>query len=108
MNDATFLHIQTMKDGEGNYIWQPGLTLDAPDVLIGKKVVIEDNLADIGSGAFPIYFGNWKRAYTIVDRFGIRVLRDPYTNKPYIMFYTTKRVGGGILMYEALKALKTS
>jgi len=106
LNDATFLHVQKMKDGNGNYIWTPGLTLGAPDTLIGKEVVIEDNLADIGSATFPIYFGNWQRAYTIVDRFGIRVLRDPYTDKPNILFYTTKRVGGGVVMYEGLKALK--
>jgi len=61
---------------------------------------------DIENNAFPLYFGNFKRAYLILDRFGIRVLRDPYSSKPYILFYTTKRVGGGIVMYEAMKTLK--
>jgi HK97 family phage major capsid protein len=106
MNDATCEKIRLLKDGEGNYLWRPGLMEDRPDVLLGKPVEYDDNVADIGANAYPLFFGNFKRAYLIIDRFGIRVLRDPYTNKPYIHFYTTKRVGGGIVMYEALKALK--
>lgn len=108
MNDNTLLHIRKFKDGEGNYLWRPGLLEGAPDTLLGKPVEIDDNVADIGAGAYPIYFANFKRAYLIVDRFGIRVLRDPYSSKPYILFYTTKRVGGGIVMYEAIKALKVA
>lgn len=106
MNDATQAVIRKFKDGEGNYLWRPGLAEGAPNVLLGKPVEIDDNIADIGAGKYPIFYGNFKRAYLIIDRFGIRVLRDPYTNKPYVHFYTTKRVGGGIVMYEALKALK--
>lgn len=106
MNDTTCAKIRTLKDGEGNYLWRPGLAEGAPDVLLGKPVDYDDNVDDIGAGKYPVWFGNWKRAYLIVDRFGIRVLRDPYTNKPYVHFYTTKRVGGGVVMYEALKALK--
>lgn len=108
MNDNTLLHIRKFKDGEGNYLWRPGLLEGQPDTLLGKPVEIDDNVADIGAGAYPIYFANFKRAYLIVDRFGIRVLRDPYSSKPYILFYTTKRVGGGIVMYEAIKALKVA
>jgi HK97 family phage major capsid protein len=108
MNDATMLHIRKFKDGNGNYLWQPGLQPGAIDTLLGKPLEIDDNVADIGAGAYPIYFANFKRAYLIVDRFGIRVLRDPYSSKPYILFYTTKRVGGGIVMYEAIKALKVA
>lgn len=108
MNDTTLGHIRKFKDGQGQYLWRPGLEPGAPDTLLGKPVETDDNVADIGAGAYPIYFANWKRAYLIVDRFGIRVLRDPYTAKPYIAFYTTKRVGGGIVMYEAIKALKVS
>jgi len=65
-----------------------------------------NNVEDIGADAYPIYFGNFKRAYLILDRFGIRVLRDPYSSKPYVLFYTTKRVGGGITLYEAIKTLR--
>jgi HK97 family phage major capsid protein len=108
MNDTTQNHVRKFKDGEGNYLWRPGLLEGAPNVLLGKPVEIDDNIDDIGAGKYPIYFGNFKRAYLIVDRFGIRVLRDPYSSKPYVLFYTTKRVGGGIVFYEALKALKVA
>jgi len=108
MNDATLLHIRKFKDGEGNYLWRPGLLEGAPDTLLGKPVEIDDNVADIGQNTYPIYFANFKRAYLIIDRLGIRVLRDPYSSKPYILFYTTKRVGGGIVMYEAIKTLKVA
>jgi len=96
-----------MKDGEGNYLWRPGLEMGAPETLLGKPVETDDNVDDIGSGKYPVYFANFRRAYLILDRFGIRVLRNPYLNPPYVYFYTTKRVGGGIVMYEAIKALKT-
>lgn len=108
MNDSTFAHIRKFKDGEGQYIWRPGLDAGAPNTILGKPVAIDDNMDSIGSGKFPIAFANFGRAYTIVDRVGVRVLRDPYTNKPYVHFYTTKRVGGGITQYEAIKLFKVS
>jgi len=61
---------------------------------------------DIGADKYPLFFGNFKEGYLIVDRMGIRMLRDPYSSKPYVEFYTTKRVGGGIRNYEAIKALR--
>ena len=64
-------------------------------------------MPDIAAGAFPIAFGNFLRGYLIVDRMGVRVLRDPYSSKPYILYYTTKRVGGGVQDYDAIKFLKT-
>jgi len=106
MNDATCGVIRKFKDGEGNYLWRPGLVEDKPDTLLGKPVEYDDNLDDIGAQKYPIFYANFKRAYLIIDRLGTRVLRDPYTSKPYVLFYTTKRVGGGIVMYEAIKALK--
>ncbi len=108
MNDATCGVIRKFKDGEGNYMWRPGLIEGAPDVFLGKPVEYDDNVDDIGANKYPIFYANFKRAYLIIDRLGTRVLRDPYTSKPYILFYTTKRVGGGIVMYEAIKALKIS
>lgn len=108
MNDSTCEVIRTLKNGMGDYIWRAGLEMGKPDQLLGKPVDYDDNVDDIGANKYPLWFGNFKRAYLIVDRFGIRVLRDPYTGKPYIYFYTTKRVGGGVVMYEALKALKIS
>ncbi len=106
MNDNTLLVIRKFKDGDGNYIWRPGLLEGAPDTLLGKPIEYDDNVADIGAGKYPIWYGNFKRAYLIIDRLGTRVLRDPYSSKPYVLFYTTKRVGGGIVMYEAIKTLK--
>ena len=89
-------------------LWQPSMQLGQPATLMGYPITDDDNVADIGANLFPVWFGDFKRAYLIVDRAGIRVLRDPYTNKPYVMFYTTKRVGGGIQNFEAIKALKCS
>lgn len=106
MNDATCEKIRTLKDGDGNYLWRPGLIEAAPDTLFGKPVAYDDNVADIGAGTYPLFFGNFKRAYLILDRIGIRILRDPYTSKGNVLFYTTKRVGGALVMFEAIKALK--
>jgi HK97 family phage major capsid protein len=89
-------------------LWQPSMQLGQPATLMGYPITDDDNVADIGANAFPVWFGDFRRGYLIVDRAGIRVLRDPYTNKPYVMFYTTKRVGGGIQNFEAIKALKCS
>lgn len=106
MNDNTLLAIRKLKDGEGNYLWRPGLMENVPDTLLGKPIAIDDYVSDIGAGLYPIWYANWKEAYLIVDQIGIRMLRDPYSSKPYVEFYTTKRTGGGIILYEAIKALK--
>ena len=79
-----------------------------PATLLGYPVVTDDNMSDVGANAFPIAFGDFRRGYLIVDRTGIRVLRDPFTNKPYVHFYTTKRVGGGVQNFQAIKLLKCS
>lgn len=106
MNDLTLATIRKFKDGDGVYIWRPGLDVGAPDTILGKPVEIDDNVDSIGAGKFPVFFGNFKRAYLIIDRLGTRVLRDPYTSKPFVLFYTTKRIGGGLVMPEAIKVLK--
>jgi len=107
MNDTTFSIIRKMKDGEGNYLWRPGLLAGASDTLLGKPVEIDDNMPDIGAGAYPIAFGDFKRAYTIVEHVsGIRLLRDPFTVKGFVNFYVTKRLAAGISNYEALKFMK--
>ena len=108
MNDTTLASIRYLKDGNGNYMFVPGLTAGAAETLLGKPIEVDDNVADIGANTYPVFYGNFKRAYTIIDRQGTRVLRDPYTNKPFVHFYTTKRVGGGITMFEAIKALKVA
>lgn len=107
MNDNTFNVIRKFKDGEGNYLWRPGLLENAPDTLLGKPIEIDDNMPDIGAGAYPVAFGDFKRAYTIVDHVsGTRLLRDPFSVKGYVLFYVTKRLAAGISNYEALKFLK--
>jgi HK97 family phage major capsid protein len=105
-SDATLAAMRKFKDGQGNYLWAPPTVADAPSTILGKPVRTDDNCPAVAANAFPVAFGDFKRAYLMVDRQGIRVLRDPYTNKPYVGFYTTKRVGGGIANFEAVKLLK--
>jgi HK97 family phage major capsid protein len=76
--------------------------------LLGHGVVTDDYMPDLGSNAFPVAFGDFRRAYLIVDRRGTTILRDPYTAKPYVKFFATRRVGGGITNFEAVKLLKCS
>lgn len=108
MNDATLGVIRKFKDGNGIYLWQPNLQLGALGVLLGAPVVTDDFMPDLGANEFPVAFGNFRRGYLIAERRGITVLRDPYTAKPYVKFYTTKRVGGGVQNFEAIKLLKCS
>lgn len=76
--------------------------------ILQKPVLTDDNMPALGAGAFPVAFGNFQRGYLVVDRQGVRVLRDPFTSKPNVLFYTTKRVGGGVVNFEAIKLLKCS
>lgn len=106
MSDATMMKIRSFKQADGTYLWAaPSGTTELPTIL-GKPVRTDDNMDAIGAGNFPIAFGNFKRGYLIVDGPGVRVLRDPYTNKPYVHFYTTKRTGGGVQNFEAIKLMK--
>lgn len=106
MAESTQETIRTMKLGTGEYIWRPGLSEGAPNTLFGKPVAIDDFMPVIASGAFPIAYGNFKRAYLILNRQGIRVLRNPYATMGKVGFYTTRRIGGGVVNYEAYKVLK--
>ncbi len=107
-SDAVMGTIRKFKDGQGNYLWAPPSGADMPATILGKPTSTDDNMPALGANAFPVAFGNFSRGYLVVDRFGIRVLRDPYTNKPNVSFYTTKRVGGGVVNFEAIKLLKCS
>ncbi len=108
MSDAVMGAVRKFKDGQGNYIWAPPSGAADVATILQKPVYNDDNMEAVGAGKFPIAFGNFSRGYLIVDRFGIRVLRDPYTNKPWVHFYTTKRVGGGVQNFEAIKLLKVA
>jgi HK97 family phage major capsid protein len=106
MNRRTVSAIRKFKDADGNYIWQPATEAGAPSTLLGYKLVEVEDMPDISSGATLIAFGDFRRGYLIVDRQGVRVLRDPYSAKPYVLFYTTKRIGGGVQDFNAIKLLK--
>lgn len=107
-SDAVMSKIRKFKDGQGNYLWAPPTSVETVATILGKPVYTDDNMPAVGAGAFPVAVGDFKRGYLITDRMGIRVLRDPFTNKPYVHFYTTKRVGGGVSNFEAIKLLKCS
>lgn len=107
MNRATLQIIRTLKDSNGQYLWSPGfsgaLSQPQPDSVLGRPYFEAVDMPLVGAGAYPIIFGNLKLGYRVVDRIDIRVLRDPYSNKPYIAFYTTKRVGGQVILAEAMR-----
>lgn len=105
-SDAVLGTIRKMKDGDGNYLWAPPTDAGEVPTILQKPVITDDNMPGLGAGAFPVAFGNFQRGYLVVDRQGVRVLRDPFTSKPNVLFYTTKRVGGGVVNFEAIKLLK--
>ncbi len=105
MNRRTQAAIRKLKDGDGNYLWQPPASAGAPATLMSFPVTEAEDMPDIATDAAAIAFGDFKRGYLIVDRMGVRILRDPYSAKPYVLFYTTKRVGGGVQDFDAIKFL---
>ncbi|WP_338928377.1 phage major capsid protein [Roseomonas mucosa] len=108
LNGTTLATVRTWKDGQGNYLWQPSAQAGQPATLLGYGVEDVEEMADVAANALPIGFGDFKRAYQVVDRIGIRTLRDPYTNKPFVGFYTTKRVGGMALDTQAAKFIQVA
>ncbi len=106
MNRSVVGAIRKFKDADGNYIWQPSLEAGAPANLLGYPLTEAEDMPAIAANAHSIAFGDFSRGYLIVDRVGVRVLRDPYSAKPYVLFYTTKRVGGGVQDFDAIKLLK--
>ena len=108
MNRKTESVIRKFKDSTGNYIWSPGSAAGQPPTLLGYPVAEAEDMPDIASNSYSIAFGDFARGYLVVDRIGIRTLRDPYSAKPYVLFYTTKRVGGGVQNFEAIKLMKFS
>ena len=107
MNRSTQAEIRKIKDGDGNYIWRPadqgrrGADADGLSRRRSRRTC-RRSAAD----SFSMAFGDFRRGYLVVDRVGIRMLRDPYSSKPYVLFYTTKRVGGGVQDFNAIKLLK--
>jgi len=106
MNRKTVSAVRKFKDADGNYIWQPAQRAGETASLLGYAVTEIETMPDIGANSLSIAFGDFQRGYLIVDRAGVRVLRDPYSAKPYVLFYTTKRVGGGVQNFDAIKVMK--
>ncbi len=104
MNRRTVAAVRKLKDADGRYLWRPGMNGEA-QTIFGYPVTELEDMPDIGTGNAAIAFGDFRRGYLIADRQGARVLRDPYSAKPYVLFYTTKRVGGGVQNFDAIKVM---
>lgn len=105
-NRMVIAQLRKLKDGQGNYLWSPGFNGGSQSTVLGYGIVDFPDMPVPATDALALFFGNLSEAYQIVDRIGLRVLRDPFTNKPYIHFYTTKRVGGDVVNFEAIKLYK--
>ena len=105
MNRRTQAAIRKLKDSDGNYLWQPPAGVGAKASLLNFAITEAEDMPDIAASTNAIAFGDFKRGYLIVDRLGLRILRDPFSAKPYVLFYTTKRVGGGVQDFDAIKLL---
>lgn len=108
MNRKTQALIRKFKSTTGEYLWEPPTNIGAQATFMNFPVVEAEDMPDVTNGSYSIAFGDFQRGYLVVDRIGIRVLRDPFSAKPYILFYTTKRVGGGVQDFDAIKLLKFS
>jgi len=106
MNRRTQGSIRKFKDSSGNYIWQPPVSAGSRASLMGFPLIDAEDMPDIAADSLSIAFGNFARGYLIVDRAGVSVLRDPFSAKPYVLFYTTRRVGGGVQDFDAIKLMK--
>ena len=108
MNSATLAQVRKFKAADGSFIWQPGIMDGQPARLLGYPVIEAEDMPDIAANAFPVAFGNFRNGYLIAERSSTAILRDPYTNKPFVHFYATKRIGGQVLDSDAIKLLKIS
>lgn len=102
-NRKTHAKIRKMKDGQGNYLWQPPFQAGQPAQVLGNPFNELAGMPDVAANSIPLVYGNMAEAYRIFDRVGMSILRDPYTKKPYVLFYTRKRVGGGLWNPEWLR-----
>ncbi len=109
LNSTTLSVLRKLKDGDGNFLWRPGLSENAPATLLGYPVIEAEDMPDVAVDSLAIAFGDFRKGYTIVEHeVGTRVLRDDVTNKPYVHFYTTRRVGGRVVNSEAIKLVRFS
>ncbi len=108
MNSKTLSTIRKFKAADGSFLWQPGITDGAPTRLLGYPVIEAEDMPDVAANTSPVAFGNFRNGYLIAERRTTTILRDPFTNKPFVNFYATKRIGGQVLDSEAIKLLKVS
>lgn len=108
MNDATVATVRKFKDGSGNLQWKPGASVadGFTETFLGHPINYDDQMPDVAANSYSVAFGDFKRGYLIVDRLGTQVIRDSLTSKPYVKFYTRRRVGGGVQNFEAIKVMK--
>ena len=106
MNTSLLAEIRKFKDVDGNYLWRPGLESGVSSTLLGYPVIEVADMPVRAASSLSLCFANMKRAYSVTDRMGTRILRDPYSNKPYVHFYTTKRVGGAVTNDQAIKLVQ--
>ena len=106
MNRKTQAEVRKFKDSAGNYLWQPPVQANGHATLMTFPLIEAEDMPNIAANSYSVAFGDFRRGYLIVDRQGVRVLRDPFSAKPYVLFYTTKRVGGGVQDFDAIKLLK--
>lgn len=106
MNSKTTGVVRKLKDADGRYLWSDGLAAGEPARLMGYPVLVAEDMPDIAAGTFPIAFGNFAAGYTIAERPDLRVLRDPFSAKPHVLFYATKRVGGAVSDFAAIKLMQ--
>jgi predicted phage gp36 major capsid-like protein len=108
MNSATLARIRKFKTSDGAFLWQPAMASGQPDTLLGYPVVEAEDMPDIAADAYAIAFGNFRAGYLIAERQETAILRDPFTHKPFVHFYATKRIGGVVLNSEAIKLMRFS
>ncbi|WP_105381917.1 phage major capsid protein [Neorhizobium alkalisoli] len=106
LNRKTQGDIRKFKDADGNYLWRPPASAGQPASLMGFPIAEAEEMPNVAADSFSVAFGDFRSGYLVVDRAGVRILRDPYSAKPYVLFYTTKRVGGGVQNFEAIKLVK--
>ena len=108
MNSKTAGAVRKIKDTEGRFMWSDGLAAQAPATLMGYKVLVSEDMPDIAANSYPVAFGDFNAGYTIAERPDLRILRDPFSAKPNVLFYASKRVGGDITDFAAIKLLKVA
>jgi HK97 family phage major capsid protein len=106
MNSKTTGAVRKMKDADGRFLWADGIQDGQPARLLGYPVLVAEDMPDIAAGAFAIAFGDFSAGYTVAQRPDLRILRDPFSAKPHVLFYASKRVGGDVSDFAAIKLLK--